>query len=178
MRVADAVIQLLVDGGAPNVVLVRAHKNTRTAVSSFDYSDLNAYLLIIVGLARPQDGNAQLMNDIARRGREGQTIPLKDIDDTGSKEALVTLPEHAPLTRAVEIFGSGIHRILLTAENSTDVTGVLTQLRLVRFFWENGRHFSTIEPLYASNLQELTMGSRTVRAIKYACPLVLRFHSG
>lgn len=148
------------------MVLVRQDKSTRVAVTTFDYSDLNAYLLVVVGLARPGDTNAQVVNDIARRGREGKVIPLRDLHDMGRKEEIVTLPANAPLAKAVAIFGSGVHRILLTEDKGTDVTGVLTQLRLVRFFWENGRHFPTIDPLYASCLQDLSMGSRSVMAIK------------
>jgi CBS domain containing-hemolysin-like protein len=82
------------------------------------------------------------------------------------KEPLITLPNTANLSKAVEAFGSGIHRILVVKENTEDVVGVLTQLRLVTFFWENGRHFPAIEPLYQITLRELDVGSHSVFAIK------------
>lgn len=75
--------------------------------------------------------------------------------------------------QAVEIFAGGVHRILITREGGSgngsgfgEVVGVLSQLRLVRFFWENGKNFPAIEGLYASSLQDLQMGSKSVWAIK------------
>ena len=50
------------------------------------------------------------------------------------KEGLTTLPDTAHLTKALELFGSGVHRIVIVKENTMDVVGVLTQLRLVQFF--------------------------------------------
>jgi hypothetical protein len=136
------------------------------AIGTFDYNDLNAYLLLVVGLAQPED--RQSFKELAQKGREGTPIPLKDIKDLGRKEPLVTLPHTALLTKAVEAFGSGIHRILILKEDTQDVVGVLTQLRLVTFFWENGRHFPAVEHLYHATLRELDIGSHSVFAIKQA----------
>lgn len=82
------------------------------------------------------------------------------------------MPFDAPLAHAVEMFGGGAHRILVMQSQGNGseeaVVGVLTQLRLVNFFWEHGRHFPNIEPMYTRTLQELGIGSRGVIAIKYA----------
>jgi hypothetical protein len=156
--------QILITSGSPNVILLRESKETNTAIGTFDYNDLNAYLLLVVGLAQPED--RQSFKELAEKGREGTPIPLKDIKDLNKKEPLITLPNTADLTKAVEAFGSGIHRILVVKENTQDVVGVLTQLRLVTFFWENGRHFPAIEPLYQTTLRELDVGSHSVFAIK------------
>lgn len=159
--------QLLVQG-APNVVLIRPSKSSHTVVNTYDYSDLNAYLLIVVGIARPSEDLLPTFDEISRKGREGKPIPVKDIKEIGRKEPVVTLPQSARIPQAVEIFGSGVHRIIITKDGSKgEVVGVLSQLRLVRFFWENGRNFPAIESLYASSLQDLHMGSRSVWAIKY-----------
>ncbi|KAF2433671.1 hypothetical protein EJ08DRAFT_563399, partial [Tothia fuscella] len=160
---------VLITSGSPNVILLRESKETNTAISTFDYNDLNAYLLLVVGLAQPED--RQSFKELAQKGREGKPIPLKDIKDLGKKEPLVTLPHTADISKAVEAFGSGIHRILIVTENTHDVVGVLTQLRLVTFFWENGKHFPAIEQLYQATLRELDIGSHSVFAINGDKPL-------
>lgn len=162
-------LKLLVNAGAPNVVLIRQDRTNRNVISTFDYSDLNAYLLVIVGLAHPtaDDPHGFAVSEVARKGRERKDIPLRDIQGIGKREPIVTLPHTETLTKAVEILGSGVHRTLLTRGNTSDVVGVLTQLRLVRFFWENGRTFPEIERLYGSSLVDLhQVGIRGVVSIK------------
>ncbi|KAL1618940.1 cell separation during budding [Neofusicoccum ribis] len=156
---------VLISSGSPNVVLLRENKESHAAIGTFDYSDLNAYLLLVVGLARPEASEIQSFNELAEKGREGKPIPLKDVKDLGKKEPLITLPHSASLTKAVEIFGSGIHRIIIVKEHSSDVIGILTQLRLTGFFWQNGRSFPSIDQLYPSTLRELNLGSQAVIAI-------------
>lgn len=120
----------------------------------------------MVGLARPEASEIQSFNELAQKGREGKPIPLKDVKDLGKKEPLITLPHTASLTKAVEIFGSGIHRIIIVKEHSSDVIGILTQLRLTGFFWQNGRSFPSVDQLYPSSLRDLNLGSQQVIAIK------------
>lgn len=160
------VLQRLISHGAPNVVLLRENPQSQAAVGTFDYNDLNAYLLLVVGLAQPDEEHTESFNELARRGREGKPIPLKDVKDLGRKEPLVTLPDTADLTKAVEVFGSGIHRVIVVKEGTSDVVGILTQLRLVRFFWESRSTFSALERLYQQCLKDLNIGSKSVFAIK------------
>jgi len=82
------------------------------------------------------------------------------------KEPLITLPKTADLIKAIEVFGSGVHRVLVTEEASSDVIGILTQLRLVDFFWENRQSFPAVDQLYPYLIKDLTIGSKTVLAIK------------
>jgi len=105
-------------------------------------------------------------NELAQKGREGKEIPLKDVKDLGRKEPLIFLSSTQPLSEAVRIFGSGIHRIVIVKEATRDVVGILTQLRLVDFFWENRASFSPIEPLFHLTLRELDLAAHTVFAIK------------
>ena len=148
------------------MVLLRDSPDSRVATGTFDYSDLNAYLLLVVGLAQPDEHQLTRFKELAQKGREGKAIPMKDVKDLGRKEPLVFLGRSSPLTQVVEIFGSGIHRLVIVEERSTDVVGVLTQLRLVEFFWENRAQFSPIEPLFHKTLRELDLGSHAVFAIK------------
>jgi hypothetical protein len=91
---------------------------------------------------------------------------MKDVKDLGAKEPMITLAKSAPLSKAMEIFGSGIHRVLISEDSSTEIIGVLTQLRLVQFFWQNGRHFHHIDNLFTKTLKELDVSSKSVISIK------------
>ena len=152
--------------GAPNVVLVRPDAKSKRAIATFDYSDLNFYLLVVVGLMAPTDEHMHEYAGIAQRAANQQPVKLAEVKALKHNDTLVALPHTADLSKAVEIFGSGIHRILVTHEGSDDVLGILTQLRLVRFFWENYVGFADIEHLYSHTLQDLRFGSQPVVAIK------------
>ncbi|KAL9095519.1 MAG: hypothetical protein Q9165_002390 [Trypethelium subeluteriae] len=160
--------------GPPNVVLIRENKDTRQAVDTFDYSDLNAYLLLVVGLARPDQEDVSSFNELAQKGREGKPIPLQDVKDLRKKEhkePFIRIPHTQTLTKAMEIFGSGIHRIIVVKEGTMDVVGILSQLRLVRFFYQHGRNFPAVDKLYSVGLKDLEIGSRNVIAINGDRPL-------
>jgi hypothetical protein len=127
---------------------------------------LNAYLLLVVGLAHPEEQDVASFDELAKKGREGKPIPLKDVKDLGKKEPLITLPHTADLTKAMEVFGSGVHRVLVAKEGTTDVVGILTQLRMVSFFWENRQSFPVVDQLYPQLLKDLNIGQKQVLAIK------------
>jgi hypothetical protein len=147
-------------------VLLRDDRNSRTATGTFDYSDLNAYLLLVVGLAHPDEGDVASFDELAKKGREGKPIPLKDVKDLGKKEPLITLPASADLTKVMEVFGSGVHRVLIAEEGTSNVVGILTQLRLVTFFWENRQNFPVVDQLYPQLIKDLNLGNHSVFAIK------------
>jgi len=148
------------------VILIRENESSKSAVSFFDYNDLNAYLLLVVGFAKPEEKQVELFNEIVQKAKAQEAIPLRMVKGISRKEGLTTLPDTAHLTKATELFGSGVHRIVIVKENTMDVVGVLTQLRLVQFFWENSRHFESIARLYPQYLKDLEIGSHTVVAIK------------
>ncbi|CAK4022823.1 hypothetical protein DOTSEDRAFT_179240 [Lecanosticta acicola] len=160
--------KLLVRSGAPNVVLIRESTKTKTAIGTFDYSDLNAYLLLVLGLSQADEEAGQ----VAERARTGDAIPLQDIQHhLGAREEPVFLPHTANLTQAVESLGSGHHRVIITKEGTGEALGVLSQLRLVRFFWENHQSFHATEKLYQLTLKELDIGAKDVLAINGDKPL-------
>lgn len=152
--------------GAPNVVLIRDSKDSRLAIGTFDYSDLNFYLLVVVGLVSPHKDYANEYADIAGKALKQQPVSLAQVKALKHNDALVALPHTADLATAVPIFASGIHRILITHEGSDEVLGILTQLRLVRFFWENHRDFGEVAQLYTNTLQALKFGALHVVSIK------------
>ncbi|KAM0694000.1 hypothetical protein Q7P36_006126 [Cladosporium allicinum] len=160
--------KLLVKSGAPNLILVRESTKTKTAVATFDYSDLNAYLLLVLGLALPDDSAQQLSN----RARSGEAIPLADLlDHLGAREMPAFLPHTADLTQAMEVLGGGSHRLIICKEGTSEVVGIVSQLRLVRFFWENHQNFSATEALYSRTLRDLRAGAKDVVYINGDRPL-------
>ncbi|KAF2813884.1 uncharacterized protein BDZ99DRAFT_366314, partial [Mytilinidion resinicola] len=161
----------LITAGPPNVVLIRDSPESHTAVGTFDYNDLNAYLLLVVGLAKPSEEDAESVDKVLTKAREGKPIALREVKDLGKKEPLIVLPHTADLKKSMELFGSGIHRILVVKEGTTEVIGILSQLRLVNFFWENRKSFPAIDQLYPMYIKDLNLGSHTVFAINGDKPL-------
>jgi hypothetical protein len=135
------------------------------AVSTFDYNDLNTYLLVVLGLAKPDEQHADLYSDIARKAQSQIPIPLRHVQPIFRKEELIMLPAESTLDKVIEALGSGIHRVLITNQVS-GIVGVLSQLRLVEFFWNEGVNFAPIDGLYGMLLRDLHIGSQQIIAIK------------
>lgn len=135
-------------------------------MSTFDYNDLNAYLLIVVGLAKPDDEEqVALYSSLAQKAQDRVPITLREIKPVFRKEDLVVLPAEATLDRTVEMFGSGVHRILV-ANQASEIVGVVSQLRLLEFFWHQGVNFPAIDRLYGAILRDLHIGSQQIIAVK------------
>lgn len=116
-------------------------------------------------MAKPDEEHVQLCDDIANRARERTAIPLRDIQAICRKETLVSIPADQNLAQAIEIFGSGIHQILITDQSSA-VIGALSQLKVVEFFWNERVNFPVIDRLYPATLTDLQLGSQQIIAIK------------
>ncbi|KAI1294112.1 hypothetical protein F5Y03DRAFT_410946 [Xylaria venustula] len=160
----------LVKNTSSNVVLIRENATSTKPISTFDYSDLNAYILVVVGLGHPPEDLVELYDDIAKRAQARNSIPLRDIQPICRKETLVTLQGDEDLARAIEIFGSGIHRILVT-NFQAEVVGILSQIKLMEFFWNEGLHFRAIDELYPKLMKELGIGSQQTIAVNSDSPL-------
>lgn len=166
--VEEATMTLVKGNAAGNCVLVKEGP-LKKPVSVFDYNDLNAYLLAVVGLAKPAEEYVSLYEDLARRAQDREAIPLKDIQPICRHEQLVSLPPDEFLPGAIEVFGSGIHRLLVTGADGETI-GVVSQLKVLEFFWNEGVNFPVIDRLYLAILRDLQIGSQQIIAIKYACP--------
>ena len=163
-------MKLLTESGSP-VLLVRANKNEKSAIATFDYRDLTQYLLFATGQLQPDDEHLAIFEKLAKKAHQGHKIPLRDAKSLGNKEPFVTLPHTADLTAAVETFGGGVHRIVILREGTNSAIGILSQLRLVKFLWENGRAFPIIDQLYPREVKDLGIGSQGLISIKYVNPL-------
>jgi hypothetical protein len=149
------------------VVLIRETPASEAAVSTFDYSDLLSYLLVVIGLAKPEPEQVEMYNGIGTKMQKGERIVLREIQELSRKESLIMLPAEDGLSQAIEILGSGIHQLLATGDGGK-VVGVLSQLRVMRFFWNEGVNFPSIDRLYPVILRDLssTLGHQTVISIK------------
>lgn len=159
-------MKVLITSGSPRVVLIREDPKTSTACGTFDYGDLNAYLLVVLGLGSPDPEMIETYTEIARKGREGVEIPLGEVVSLAKKAPLVTLDESQSLSAALEFFAGGVHRIIVVKEGTQDVVGVLSQFKLLNFLWENGNCFPVIERLYPKILRDLQIGTHQIIAIK------------
>ncbi|KUI71873.1 Protein SDS23 [Cytospora mali] len=167
--VEEATMILVKGKAAGNCVLIKDGP-IKSPVSIFDCNDLNAYLLAVVGLAKPEEELVQLYDSIARRAQDREAIPLRDIQPICRHEQLVSLPPDEFLPGAIEVFGSGIHRLLITSQTG-DVVGVLSQLKVLEFFWNEGINFAVIDRLYPAVLRDLHIGSQQIIAINADAPL-------
>lgn len=158
------------------MLLVRVSKHDKAAVATFDYRDLTQYLLFAIGQLTPDDENLTIFQNLASKAQKGIKIPLRDAKSLGNKEPFVTLPHSSDLTAAVELFGGGIHRIIIVKEGTNHVIGILSQLRLVKFLWENGRSFPIIDRLYPKEINDLGIGSQQPISIKYVTSLGSNSH--
>ncbi|MCJ1382388.1 cell separation during budding [Xylographa soralifera] len=161
----------LLINSASTALLIRATRNETSAIGTFDYKDLNQYLLFATGRLRPDEEHLAFFQDLANKAQQGQEIPVKDAKALGSKEPFVVLPHTANLTTAVEAFGGGVHRIVIVKEGADEVTGILSQLKLVKFLWENGRSFPVIDQLYPQTIKDLGIGSQNVISVNGDKPL-------
>lgn len=122
-------------------------------------------MLVVVGLAKPEDEQVPIYDAIASKAQARETISLGEIQPVCRQDDIVSLPADANLEKAMEIFGSGVHRLLVLNDNS-EVIGILSQLRLVEFFWNEAVNFPAIDRLYPHLLRDLGIGSQKIIAIK------------
>ncbi|CDM33683.1 hypothetical protein DTO013E5_1458 [Penicillium roqueforti] len=168
---------ILIDSGGA-VLLIRETPESTSAVGTFDYADLNSYLLLAAGLTHPDEAHQASYDELAKKAHNGVPIPLRDVKKFGmEKEPLIKLPASANVLAAVEIFGGGVHRVVVVNEsNDQEVVGIFSQFRLVKFLWENRRSFPIIEELYPRALNELVIGSQEVISINGDKPLSDALH--
>ncbi|KAL7275853.1 cell separation during budding [Rhizina undulata] len=161
----ETACQVLIDHNL-STIPIRTSPDSESACGTFDYSDLTAFLLLIMGLYQPEeDEDMSSFEELARKARAGSAIPVKLVKDLGKKDPFITVGENEALSKVVETLGSGVHMVAVVREGTNKVIGMLDQGRLVRFFWENGRCFTNIEGLYPCSLRDIGIGSSNVISI-------------
>lgn len=143
---------------------------------TFDYSDLNTYLLIVMNKINPNDLSVEelgspgwtlqqkqelLMHNIAKAKR-GEEVPVDFIVKLHPKNPFLKFSESDTLYRAMEALGNGVHRVAITdPHDKNKITGILSQRRLIKYMWENARRFNNLDFFLNSTLQDLKIGSNT-----------------
>ena len=139
--------------------------NDTSVSDTFDYADLIAYLLLVLGKIEPVNCSEEDLELVAR-ARSGRVVPVRFASQLGVKNPFITLKSTDTISDAVEILGNGVHRIAIADSSNPDVVvGILSQRRLIRFIWENGRLFKSLEPLFQASLEDLGIGSKEVISI-------------
>lgn len=136
---------------------------------TFDYTDLNAYLLLVMKKISQESLTAMEYEPrdqipaLIHKAQRGEQVPVSFVIRISAKNPFIKLTEADTLSQVVEILGTGVHRIAIT--NKGKLTGVLSQRRLIKFLWDNARRFPSMEPLLTSSLQRLNIGSPNPVAI-------------
>ncbi|CEP22129.1 unnamed protein product [Cyberlindnera jadinii] len=141
---------------------------------TFDYTDLNAYLLLVLGKLQISEQafaqnssykNLDEVADLIQKAKKGDQVPVKFVVQLAPKNPFYKLPETDSLSTVVEILGSGVHRIAIINEQATRITGILSQRRLIKYFWDNARRFPSLEPIFQSTLSEVNIGNSKVMSV-------------
>ncbi|KAK6527890.1 cell separation during budding [Arthrobotrys megalospora] len=156
--------QMLVDFGISSLPI---KSENGAVIGTFDYSDLTAFLLMVLGVWKgdPSDSDGHTFQDLATKSRSGGDIPVKLVKDLGKKDPFTTVSEAEGLSKVVEILGSGVHRVAVVREGTDSVIGVISQLKILEFFWSNAKAFSQIDQILPLSLRELNFGSAQVISI-------------
>lgn len=159
-------IQILINSPS-SVVLVRAEPSSKSVIGTFDYKNLNRFLLFATRNFHTDDVRRPYVLELGKQAQQGHKVTINELKGLGAQDELVTLAHDARLTKAVKAFGGGVHRIVTVKEATNEVTGILSQLHLVKFLWENGRSFPVLDRLYPCTIKDLGVWSQNVISIKY-----------
>lgn len=170
----EEAFQTLVENGLTSVP-VEEYTNDLNCLT-FDYTDLNAYLLLVLnkikaqGLLNTMNYDASYINEMIQRAQKGDQVPVSFVIRLNTKNPFIKLTEDDTISTVVEILGTGVHRVAITNENK--LTGILSQRRLVKYLWENARRFPSMEPLFQSSIKSLNIGSANPISIFGDQPLI------
>ncbi|PSK35316.1 hypothetical protein C7M61_004774 [Candidozyma pseudohaemuli] len=171
-------------------VLCTADSSDLSNCLSFDYLDLNTYLLMIMNKIAISDlcvddipdehgdphaltpaQKHEKLHQLVAKAKKGEEVPVDFIVRLHPKTPFVRLKDGESLFRAVEAFGNGVHRVAIV-DSANKITGILSQRRTIRFLWENARRFPSLEFLLNSSLQDLKIGSTAPITIQGDQPLI------
>lgn len=141
----------------------RSSEQVEGVSHTFDYADLNTYLLLVLGHIEPINQSEDITKQI-ERARQGKEVPVRFVTQLGVAEPFITVPSTSTLITAAEILGNGVHRIAVTSYNN-ELEGILSQRRFIRYIWENGRLFKSLETLFQTPLADLGIGSSVIISI-------------
>jgi CBS domain-containing protein len=148
---------------------------------TFDYTDLNAYLMLVLGKLQiseqsfsqnPYYKNPDEIHTLIQKAKRGEQVPVKFVVQLTPKNPFYKLSELETLSTVVEILGTGVHRIAILNEQCNKITGILSQRRLMRYFWDNARRFPSLEPIFQYTIQDVGIGNSKVISVFGDEPLI------
>lgn len=134
---------------------------------TFDYSDLNTYLLLIMDKISMNDLNVdtsdqeylQYVQSQVKKAKKGEEVSVDFIINLNPKNSFLKFKELENLYSVMECLGNGVHRVAITDTVNDSIVGILSQRRMIKFMWENARRFPLLDFLLNSTLQDLGIGS-------------------
>lgn len=139
-----------------SVPVSRTNDGDLTNCGTFDYLDLNTYLLLVMNKITVPDTPANA--EMVAKAKRGESVPVEFIISVHPKNPFIRFNEEDYLTGVMETLGNGVHRVAIT-DDSGNVTGILSQRRLIRFLWENARRYPSLEPLFNQSIEHLQIGT-------------------
>ncbi|ABN64657.2 predicted protein [Scheffersomyces stipitis CBS 6054] len=157
------------------VSISSSNENDLSSCLTFDYSDLNTYLLLIMNkinlselsvseIGNEHDSTAkkhEIITQTINKAKRGEEVPIEFIIKLHPKNPFIKFTENDTLFKVMETLGNGVHRVAITNLESTKITGILSQRRLIKYMWENARRFPSLDFYLNSTLQDLKIGSST-----------------
>ncbi|KAI3404332.2 SDS23 [Candida oxycetoniae] len=157
---------------------------------TFDYSDLNTYLLLIMNKIDYNELNVDEIGDektslqekhdivvqAINKAKKGEEVPVEFIIKLHPKNPFIKFTQTDTLFSVMETLGNGVHRVAITNEEGTKITGILSQRRLIKYMWENARRFPSLEFYFQSTLQDLKIGSNNPITIYEDQPVLEALH--
>ncbi|CAK9435875.1 uncharacterized protein LODBEIA_P05180 [Lodderomyces beijingensis] len=157
---------------------------------TFDYSDLNTYLLLIMNKIDANELNVDEIGDAKttvkekqnlvvqaiNKAKKGEEVPVEFIIKLHPKNPFIKFSEEDTLFSVMETLGNGVHRVAITNDEGTKITGILSQRRLIKYMWENARRFPSLEFYLQSTLQDLKIGSTNPITIYDDQPVLEALH--
>lgn len=156
-------------------------KGSLKSCSTFDYSDLNTYLLLIMdkipfaelSIDTSDKTYNEYIQSQMKKAKKGEEVSVNFITNVNPKNSFIKFNENDVLYNVMEALGNGVHRVAITDSlPDENIVGILSQRRLIKFMWENARRFPSLDFLFNSTLQELDVGSSNPITIYEDQPLI------
>ncbi|RHZ50626.1 hypothetical protein Glove_494g16 [Diversispora epigaea] len=140
----------------------------KSYIGMFDWSDVMSYLLIVLKkknvMEQQQKSDEELTSefkDLLKLAMQCQPVPVKLASDLSHKNPFYSVIPETSLLHVVKLFGSGVHRVVIVGADGV-LKGILTQSRVVTYFYENVIRFPPIEQLFPKTIHDLEIGKNHV----------------
>ncbi|EEB07293.1 inducer-sexual development Sds23/Moc1 [Schizosaccharomyces japonicus yFS275] len=148
---------LLIDNDLSSIP-IRAAKGSDDIARVFDYSDLTAFLLLVLHIDDAKEAT-DAYRKLSQEVQNGTPITAYQVAELGkNKDPFMTVPATSTLGDLAEILATGIRRVAVVDENRK-ILSIASQRQLIRFLWTNVRAFPALEPLMSRTIHSLDIGS-------------------